>query len=390
MIKRYRIGTVLGIPIEVDVSLLLVIPLIAWAIASDIARIVQVLSSVTGVQLSAAAVSASPWPWLLGALCAIGLFCSVALHELGHSVVALRSGYDIEAIKLWLLGGIAQFADEPEEWADELAIAVAGPAVSIGLGAAGVALLFVVPPSLSRLQFFVGYLGVLNLALAAFNLLPGFPMDGGRILRALLSRNRSLPEATDLAATVGKVVAVGFGIVAILSFHLLLLAIAFFIYLGASAEARETRARANLAGTTVSDLMTPADAVETVSSDTTLSGLLDRMYRQRHTGYPVVDDGQVKGIVTLADISDVDAAEHDTTAVAAVMSTDLQTVGPDASAYDALEAMNEENIGRLLVTDESASTVGLVSRTDLMTALAVARTTPRPRRRPTNGGLAGD
>lgn len=279
-----------------------------------------------------------------------------------------------------LLGGTAQFAEEPDEWTDELKIAVAGPVASIIFGLAGLSLLFATPSSMAQVQFLVGYLGVLNLVLAGFNLFPGFPMDGGRILRALLLRNRSLARATDLAATVGKIVAVGFGIVAILTLNLLLLAIAFFVYLGASAEANQTRIRSALEGTTVADLMTPAKDVKTVSTDTTLSRLLNRMYRQPHTGYPVLDGDTVEGIVTLADTNEVDESAHDTTTVAAVMSTNLVTVGPETSAYDALEEMEDERIGRLLVTDEAGGMVGLVSRTDLLTALTVAQMRPKPRR----------
>lgn len=376
MIKRFRIGSIFGIPLEVDVTLLLVVPFLAWAIATDVTAVVGLVDAATGIEPAVGAVSAGVWPWILGATAAVGLFCSVALHELGHSLVAMRRGYDIEAIHLWLLGGVAQFERQPEEWTEELAIAIAGPAVSVLLGLGALAVLYVVPASAPRWQFLVGYLGVLNVVLAGFNLLPGFPMDGGRVLRALLARNRSLPAATDLAATVGKVVAVGLGLAAIVSFNLLLIAIAAFVYFAASAEANRTHLESTFEGVTVADLMTPADDVETVASDATVAALLDRMYDERHTGYPVVSNGAVSGVVTLDDVSDLDSDRDDDTAVESVMSTDLVTVAPDTPALDALERMGEEDVGRLLVTGDAGELAGLVSRTDLLTAVSIARQRP--------------
>jgi Zn-dependent protease/CBS domain-containing protein len=377
MIKRFNIGSVFGIPLQVDITLLVVIPFIAWAIARDITVAVDLIGTLTGVQPAVETVSTGVWPWALGVLAAVGLFCSITLHELGHSLVAIRRGYDIESIQLWLLGGVAEFDEQPETWRDELEIALAGPAVSVALGVAGLALLFALPASVPRLQFLVGYLGVLNIVVAGFNMLPGFPMDGGRVLRAMLLRNRSLPAATDLAATVGKGVALWIGILGIVTFNLLLLAIAGFVYLGASAEAQQTRLKSTFEGTTVGDLMTQADDVETVAEDETVAAMLDRMFSERHTGYPVVENGAVQGIVTLEDVSRLDSSRDDAIRVASVMSRDPITVDPDTPAIDALERMDEENIGRLVVTDESGALVGLVSRTDLMTAASIARQRPQ-------------
>ena len=377
MIKRFRIGSVLGIPLEVDVTLLLVLPFITWAIATDVTVVTEILQSLTGVSFDVAALSVGIWPWVLGAFGAVGLFCSVGLHELGHSVVAVRRGYDVESIQLWLLGGVAQFVDQPDEWTDELSIALAGPAVSVVLGGGGLVLLQALPASVPRVQFLVGYLGVMNIMLATFNMLPGFPMDGGRVLRALLSRNRSLPVATDLAATVGKGIAVCIGILGILSFNLLLIAIAIFVYVGASAESSQVWLESTFEGTTAGDLMTPAEDVETVGTDTAVPTLLEQMYEQRHTGYPVVEDGTVRGIVTLEDVSGLDESRQVTTRVEAVMSGDPISVGPDTPAVDALERMQEAGIGRLVVTDESGTLVGLLSRSDLLTAVSVARESPQ-------------
>jgi len=376
MIKRYRIGSVFGIPIEVDVSLLVVIPVVTWVIATDVGAVARLLELTAGVQIDRAAISAGPWPWLVGVICALGLFVSVGLHELGHSLVALRSGYDIDAIQLWLLGGIAHFADQPDQWDDELRIAVAGPAVSVLLGAVGLAILTLLPTSVPNGQLVVGYLGVVNLVLAGFNLLPGFPMDGGRILRAILSRTRPLAEATELAARVGKVVALCLGLLGVVALNPFLIAIGLFVYLGASSEATQTKLRAVFEGTTVADLMTADESVRTLDAETTVASALDRMYDDGHTGYPVCRDGNVVGVVTLEDLSRLRASEQASTAVEDVMSTDLVTVSAGTPAFEALQTMDEEGVGRLLVTDEQGELAGLVTRSDLLTALAVASTTP--------------
>jgi CBS domain-containing protein len=213
----------------------------------------------------------------------------------------------------------------------------------------------------------------MNLALAAFNLLPGFPMDGGRVLRALLARDRPYARATQIAARVGQGFAILLGLFGLFGGGgLFLVAIAFFIYIGASSEAQQTMMRAAFEGVTVRNVMTPAEAVDTVNRETTVAELVQRMFTERHTGYPVIENGQVAGLVTLADAQSVPEIERDAYRVEDVMSTDLHTVGPDADAMDAIKRMQENGVGRLVVMDDEAF-VGLLSRSDLMTALEIIR-----------------
>jgi len=372
--RSYRIGSAFGIPIEVDLTFLVVLPLFAYVIGAQVGVWVGILNETFGASLDQAALTTGLVPVVLGIVAAVGLFVCVVLHELGHSLVAMRFGVPISSITLWLFGGIAQLAEMPEDWKQELYIAIAGPIVSIALGVGSYVayLLFLqAPASLAPVTFLLGYLALMNIVLAAFNLLPGFPMDGGRVLRALLARTRPYAQATKIAAEVGKVFAIGLGLFGLFgSGGLFLVAIAFFIYIGAASEAQQTVTKAAFEGVTVADIMTPAEEVSTVPRHASVADLVERMFRERHTGYPVVEGGEVVGIVTLEDAKSVKEVERDAYTVEEVMSRDLETIGPDADAMEAFTRMQQNRVGRLLVMDDGEF-VGLVTRTDLMTALDV-------------------
>ncbi|AKJ63756.1 site-2 protease family protein [Kiritimatiella glycovorans] len=213
MIKgSYRIATVAGIPIKVHLTLLLMLLLFLV------------------------------WQGPLGLIIALGLFTSVALHELGHSRVALRKGCTVSEIMLLPIGGMAKMSNLPRDPADEFKIAIAGPLVSLGLSAAAFGL-YLLSGSLGlELAAFVALsLAVLNLVLALFNLLPSFPMDGGRIFRAWLTPRKGRLEATRIASKIGRSLAVVFGIVGLFNGNLILVLIAVFIFQAAGAEYRLVR-----------------------------------------------------------------------------------------------------------------------------------------------------
>ena len=371
--RKFRIGSAFGIPIQLDLTFLIILPIFAWLIGSQVGVFVEQLNTLWGTSIEPGPLTTGSMPWLLGSLAAIGLFVGVVLHELGHSLVAMRYGFPIESITLWIFGGIAQLTDTPEDWRQELLIALAGPAVSIVLGAICYVAFIAVPDSFGAAAFVLGYLALMNLVLAAFNLLPGFPMDGGRVLRALLARTRPFARATQIAAEVGKVFAFLLGIVGLLGGNLLLIGIAFFIYIGASGEAQQTVMKAAFQDVTVRDVMTPATEVETVSPDRSVADLVELMFRQRHTGYPVMDDGTLVGLVTLEDAREVDPVERDAFLVEDIMSTDLQTIAPEDDAMTAFVEMQRNGIGRLLVVDDEDRLVGLVTRSDLLTAFNIIR-----------------
>ncbi|MGB9964582.1 CBS domain-containing protein [Halobacterium hubeiense] len=372
--RSFRVGSAFGIPIKLDVTFLLILPVFAYLIGTQVDVWVEMLNGVPfNAGLDDAALTGGNVRWYLGVAAAVGLFAGVVLHELGHSVVAMRFGFPIDSITLWILGGIAALSDQPEEWSQEFWIAVAGPVVSIALGVLSFGALQVLPASLDTVRFVFGYLALMNFALAAFNLLPGFPMDGGRVLRALLARKRSFARATQIAAEVGKVFALLLGIVGLLGFNLILIAIAFFIYVGASSEAQRTVMNAVFQDVSVADIMT--HDVHTVDAEASVAELMERMLDERHTGYPVMRDGSVVGMVTLDDARDVDPVERDAILVEDVMSDEVYSIGESSNAMDALDAMQDHGVGRLVVVDDAGEMVGLVSRTDLMTAFDIIQST---------------
>ena len=374
---RYRFGSAFGIPLNVDLTFLLVLPLFAWIIGSQVGGYVELLNEAMGATIPVEPLATSPTSYVLGLVAALGLFAGVVLHELGHSLVARHLGYPIASITLWIFGGIAQLDEMPEDWRHELVIALAGPLVSVALGVASYAAFLAVPQSgsvtVAAGAFLLGYLAVMNVALAIFNMLPGFPMDGGRVLRALLARTRPYARATEIAAEVGKLFAIALGLFGLFGGGgLFLVAIAFFIYIGASSEAQQTVMRAAFEGVTVRDVMTPADRVSSVDAGASVADLIEVMFVERHTGYPVERDGEVVGLVTLADARAVREVERDAYRVEEVMTTELYTVAPEADVMTALEQLNEHNVGRLLVMDDGEF-VGLLTRTDIMTALSIIK-----------------
>jgi len=374
--RGLKIGTAFGIPVRLNWTFLIVLPVFAFIIGTDVATIAELLNDLLGREIAAEALEGTYRPWLLGLGAALGLFGGVLLHEFGHSLVALRYGCRIESITLWLLGGLASFEEMPENWRQEFWIALAGPAVSVGVGAVFYGLFLAVPDSAGEFLFLFGYLAVLNVFLAAFNMLPAFPMDGGRVLRALLARNRSRVRATQLAAGVGKAFAVVFAVVGIFS-NLFLVVLAVFVYIAAAGEARQTVFKAAFEDVTVAELMTPREQLDTVSPDTTVAAMVQRMFADRHTGYPVLDGDVHVGIVTLEDATDVPEVEREAMTVADVMERELATVGPMTGAMTALETMQRENVGRLLVV-EDGRLVGLISRTDLMRGFNIIQRGVRP------------
>jgi Zn-dependent protease/CBS domain-containing protein len=306
----------------------------------------------------------------MGAAAAIGLFACVLLHEFGHSLVAMRYGFEIESITLWLFGGVARFTEIPEDWKQELYIAVAGPVVSVLVGVLSYVAFLAIPSSQAPVKFVLGYLALTNVTLAVFNMLPGFPMDGGRVLRALLARTRPHARATQIAAEVGKVFAFLLGIFGLFA-NLFLVALAFFIYIGASSEAQQTVLKAAFQDVVVRDIMTSRENLDTVSENTSIAELMTRMFQERHTGYPVMRDGRLVGMVTLDDARSVREVERDAYTVDDVMTRDITGIDPDADAIEAMVLMQQLGVGRLPVLGDDEELVGLISRSDLMTAFNI-------------------
>ena len=351
-----RVGSIIGIPIYLHYSFLLILPFLAWSFGNNIKALAA------HAEVPAAALDFSPYVW--GLFIALGLFGSVLLHELGHSVIAMRKSVSIRGITLMIMGGVAQLDEMPEKPGEEAQIALAGPVTSFLISAVCYAALpYTRPLDHPNLAFALAYVGYMNLFLGGFNLLPAFPMDGGRILRSVLARWKPFASATKIAVDVGKALAFMFGIYGLINGNFVLVLIAYFIYMGASQELHFTVMRSALDGFRVRDLMTTNLA--TVSADTPIGVLIARMLRERHMGYPVVDGNRIVGCVTLEDIEEAKQAKPEARQVSDIMATDLVVVGPDDDISHALKRMTENDIGRLPVM-EGDRLVGILSRSDLM------------------------
>jgi len=202
--------------------------------------------------------------------------------------------------------------------------------------------------------------------LMIFNLLPAFPMDGGRVLRAWFATRMPYAAATQRAADIGKMFAILMVVAGIFTLNFLLLLIGFFIYVGASEEERATTIDICLRGVKVRNIMT-AD-VHTIAPDQNLRSLLNLMFREKHRGYPVVDKGHLEGIITLTDIQKIPDAQRDSMDVSQVMSRNPTVIEPDAEASAAVKIMAERGIHRLPVIDDN-NLIGIISREDLVRAM---------------------
>lgn len=353
------ITKVAGIPIKIHVSFLIILPFFSWVIASNINQI----ANMAGVDPAGIGLN----PLIIGLILATMLFISVTFHEISHSLVAKSKGIEINSITLMLLGGVAQMDDDFQEPKDEALMAFAGPLFSLLFGGL---LLFIIRPVITGfntdLSLMVFYLGYINIFLAIFNLLPAFPSDGGRILRSLIALKTSHYKATKIATTVGKGFALLMGFYGFLYGQIILMLIAFFIYIGASQEKETSLMRDVFGPFKVKDLMT--EEVITVREDITISELLDKMLKEKHSGYPVVDsEGNLTGCVTLEDLRDISEQNQELKAVEEVMACNIISVHPEDELFEAFKKMSKSEIGRLMVI-EAEELVGILTRSDIMKA----------------------
>jgi len=363
-----QIGNIAGIPVKIHWSFLLVIPLFAWIIGSQIVLTTQLITILFGVPIDVTLIEAGFNPYILGTVIALGLFFGVFVHEVAHSLIAKAKGIKIHSITLLILGGVSQMEEVVPDPKVELPMALAGPLTSLAIGLICSALVYVFPilpdPAVAGVLILTfGYLGLLNVLLFAFNLLPAFPMDGGRVLRAWLARRMPLSRATKIAADVGRAFAVIFGIFGFLMLNPILIIIAFFIYIGANQEATFLRYYILLQDVTVADAM--SNSVSTVEPTTPLPRLLELMYETKHLGFPVVERGNLVGIVTLSDLHKVSPIDREAMQVRDVMTPNPTTLPPSAPLIDALRIMTAQGIGRIPVV-EGDTLVGIVTRTDLL------------------------
>lgn len=302
------------------------------------------------------------------------VFFCVLLHEFGHALAARRYGIRTADITLWPIGGVARLDRLPEKPSQELVVALAGPAVNVIIALVlalllGLGSVFLrdpgVDPDAVQLWNLPGSLLVANLVLVVFNLIPAFPMDGGRVLRALLATRMPHVRATQIAATVGQVCAVIFGFIGVFNSHGVqptLVLIAFFIFMAASQEAtaaqmRDVTRRVRLSEALVTDF-------RTLPLEATLADAMTLLLRGTQQDFPVVDEaGRAAGVLTRQDL--VAALGNDprgqATPVAAVMRRDIPSVPIHASFEDAFRTMQECACPALPVVDGFGRLVGLIT-----------------------------
>ena len=365
------VGRLAGIPIYVDYSWFIIFILLTYALAAGyFPQIFPTRSPVVH--------------WLLGAVASLLLFVSVLIHELMHSVVARRNNIPISGITLFIFGGASQMTDEPGTAAAEFKMAIVGPLTSLVL-----AVIFYAVARVAATQdwgsLLVGlslYLTVINFILAVFNLVPGFPLDGGRVLRSIIWRiTGDLTRSTRIAAYAGIGVAytlIFFGILSVLSGNLSgiwLVLIGWFLQNAAQRSYQQLLIRRSLGEVKVKQIMT-RDVI-TVPADITLDRLVeDYFFRYKHATFPVLRDGNLTGLVVFNDIKDVPRELWSGTTAgqtARQLTPDLE-IAPDDDAYNALERIAQGDAGRLLVIGEGGLE-GIVSRKDIAELISMKQQT---------------
>lgn len=366
--KTMKLFTMFGFAVRIDTSWLLILALVVWSLSVGVFPV-----EYEGLQ----------WPAYLamGLTAALGLFASIVVHELCHSLVARRYGLPMKGITLFFFGGVAEMSDEPPSPKAELLMALAGPAASlviagvfIGLWALGRAVAW--PDPVTAVMKWIGFI---NGILVAFNLVPGFPLDGGRVLRAILWHFRhDLRRATRAASRVGSGVGTVLIILGVLNLFfssfiggLWWILIGIFLKGAARQGYQQVLIRQALAGEKVRRFMSGEPV--TVPADTTLERLVDDyVYQHHYKMFPVQDDGRLAGCVTTRGIKDVPREEWNrrTARDVAEPCTEENTVDADEDAMKALTLMSKNQSSRLLVV-ENDRLVGVITLKDLLRFLSL-------------------
>ena len=360
--KAVKLFKIFGFEVKVDWSWLILGALIVWSLATGPFR-----SSYPGL--------ARADYLLMGVAGAIGLFLSIVFHEFWHSYIARRSGLDMKGITLFLFGGVSEMGDEPPSPGAEFFLALAGPVSSVVLAALllGLTALLGGPAGSSPAVGVLRYLAWLNFILAAFNLLPAFPLDGGRVLRAILWGTwKDLRRATRVAASIGAGLGVALMVFGALQFFLersgsglWTLVIGLFVRGAARSSYQQLLFRQALEGIPVRKLMV-ADPV-TLTPRMTVDKLVeDFIYKTHFKMYPVVDGDKLVGCVTLEQVKGLprgDWPSHEVGELARGCSPE-NTIGPDEDVMKALALMQKTGRSRLLVA-EAGRLAGIIALKDI-------------------------
>jgi len=319
----------------------------------------------------------SPLYWVMAIITSLLFFASILAHELAHSLVGRACGIPVKSITLFIFGGVAQMTREVKSAGAELKMAAAGPACSLALGGLFYLIAWLVPAVPGPVAAMLQWLVFINVALAAFNLIPGFPLDGGRVFRSLLWRfTGSYQRSTRIATRVGQGVGYSFmlGGIVMIFIHppdwswfsgLWLAFIGWFLQNAASASYRQLRWYGDLHGLVAAQVMTADFAA--VSSDVTISQLIERyIFTTGRRYFVVVDQGSFKGVLTLQNIKSVARSKWSVALVKDIMTPvdRLKVAHPDQDVASILEHMDENDTNHVLVVREN-SVIGLITRDNL-------------------------
>jgi Zn-dependent protease len=365
--KTISLGRIIGIPIGVDYSWFLVFALLTWSFATSYYP--QEFPDWLGITY-----------WTVGAATAIMLFVSVLIHELGHSVIAMKYKIAIRSITLFLFGGVAQIASEPPSASAEFWIAIAGPVTSLVLAA----IFYALEPAAaiySPLLGLVKYLAYINLALAFFNLIPGFPLDGGRVFRAAVwGVTGNLRKATLIAASVGRFIAFLFIAVGVWQIFtgnagdgLWIAFIGWYLEKAASAQVQQQEIQGVLAGHKVSDAM--SRSFTEIPFNVSLQQLVDHhILAEGRRVFVVKHYEEVVGLLTLHRVRQVPREQWPMTNVEHVMipASQMKTARPDDELQECFSSMNRDGVNQLPVM-VNGQIFGLLTREDIISFIHTIR-----------------
>ncbi len=361
-ILSVKIGSLIGIPIILHYTWFFAYVLITWTLAVwYLPSQYPNLSNVTY--------------WIIGAVSAFLLLISVLIHELSHSYVAKRNKLPTSRIVLFIFGGVSQITEEPNDPEVEFKVSIVGPLTSYLLAMIfGIFWLALKQIDLNQAILApLQYLMVINVMLGTFNLLPAFPLDGGRLLRAgIWRRTNNLIKATTIATKVGvafsylfMIAGFVFMIFGALVNGIWLIFIGFFLKNGSESSMKQVIIGDALAGYSVEDVMTKE--VHSVSEDSTIDNVIETFLLYKHGGFPVLHNGELSGFVTLQDVKKIPRENWDQIKVAQIMTpkNELIFADPSESILDIMTKMSKHKIGRLPVLKDG-NLMGIISRSDVM------------------------
>jgi Zn-dependent protease/predicted transcriptional regulator len=366
-IPSIRIGRVFGIPVEVNVSWLVIFGLVTFSLSTSYFPSIPEADGASRLALA-----------LVGSATSLLFFASVLAHELCHSLVVVAEGGKVDKITLFIFGGVAQMDEEPRTPGREFLMAAAGPAMSLLIAA--VCFVAYAATATRGTAWWVWaplqYLAVINFALGLFNLLPGFPLDGGRVLRSILwALTGDLLKATRWASRSGQFLGwlmVAFAVTGVLNGRADLIwfgLIGWFIASLAGAAYRQQVVKSRLEGVSVSSVMTPAP--EYVSGELMLDQLVHNHFLgSRHSRYPVMSDGSIVGLVTLPDAKRVERADWPFVTTLDITNRELGELLVDqgADVTTLIPRLAGDKPGALLVVGDGRL-VGIVTRADVLALL---------------------